>query len=180
MPIDFPPYSSFPKLSSEALLLREFDETDVPAWFERAANPTSSDLSGDPIPRSIDTVYGWLQLHRERYQSGEGIRWAIVPADAPASVGGIGLSRLDRDARSAELGAVLAQARWGQGLGTAAARLVLDFAFGYMGMEEVRADCLVRNDASVRALARLGFSKAGDIENYSGAEPGALYVLRRT
>jgi ribosomal-protein-alanine N-acetyltransferase len=176
----FPPYSAFPELSSDGLLLREFDEADVPAWFARASNPRSSDLSGDPIPESIDTVFAWLERQRERYRRGEGLRWAIVPRGARDSVGGIGLSRLDQGDRTAELGAVVAEAHWGRGLGTAAARLVLAFGFEVMGLREVRADCLVRNSASTRALAKLGFSKIGDIRDYSGGEPGELHALRRS
>ena len=174
-----PPFSPFPTLASETLQLREFTDADVPAWFERASDAGSSDLSGDPIPESMETVREWLELHRRRYQAGQGIRWAIVPAQHDGSVGGIGLSRLDEDGASAELGAVVGRAWWAQGVGTEAARLVLAFAFDVMELEEVRADCLERNAATIRVLEKLGFSRVGDIERYLHDEAGARFALRR-
>lgn len=46
-----------PPLAAGSLTLREMTEEDVPAWFERASDPESSRLSGDPIPRA-DFVEG--------------------------------------------------------------------------------------------------------------------------
>ena len=39
-----------PALFTKMLYLRELTEHDVPAWFERASDPESAVLAGDPIP----------------------------------------------------------------------------------------------------------------------------------
>jgi RimJ/RimL family protein N-acetyltransferase len=174
-----PPFEPFPTLASATVLLRACSERDLDAWFQRASDPGSSDVSGDPIPASRDTVAEWLELHRRRYAAGEDIRWAIVPAGADGSVGSIGLSRLDESTGSAELGAVVGRAHWGGGLGTAAARLVVRFAFDVLNVGEVRADCLQRNAASMRVLEKLGFERVGDVDDYLHGEPGALFALER-
>ena len=176
--VSLPPYDPFPTLSCAAVRLREGDEADLDAWHRRASDPVSSDLSGDPMPESRDVVAEWLALHRRRYAAGEGIRWMIVPAGEADSVGSIGLNRLDAAAGTAEVGMVIGRTHQGTGLGTAAARLVLRFAFERMGLTEVRADCLQRNAGSRRVLAKLGFESIGEIDDYLHGEPGMLFALR--
>jgi len=171
------PLPAFPKLTGTRVHLREICEADLPNWFARASDTSSSDLSGDPIPDSIDTVRGWFELHRDRYASGEGIRWAICTKDTDESIGSIGLSCFE--AGGAELGAVIARAYWRQGLGTEAARLVIGFAFDVLKLDVVRADCLARNAASVGVLTRLGFARIRTIERYLHDEPGLAFKLRR-
>ena len=46
-----------PALFSDMLYLRELMEDDVPAWFERASDPESAVLAGDPIPESIERAF---------------------------------------------------------------------------------------------------------------------------
>jgi RimJ/RimL family protein N-acetyltransferase len=66
------------------------------------------------------------------------------------------------DPRQRELGYVVGpSARWGQGLGTAIARLGLDHGFGHLGLEEITAEALDTNQASIRILITLGMTKTG-------------------
>lgn len=178
--IAFP--ESVPVLKGDHILLREMTEADVPAWFKRASDPESSSLSGDPIPESIDVIYGWLETNRQFFRDGTGLRWAIVPAAAEGSVGSIGFSKIDAADRTAELGAVIARAYWSQGIVTAAARRVIDYAFNELGLKEIRADLVQRNEASKRVLEKLGFEYVEEIPAYCetpefGAEAGYLYRL---
>jgi len=181
VPLVFPP--AVPLLEADGLTLREMSERDVPAWFERASDPESSALSGDPIPESVDVCFGWLEVHRQLFHERRGIRWAIVPPGAAGSVGSIGLSNLSLEERSAELGAVIARAYWNRGIVTAAARMVVRYAFDDLGLVEIRADLLQRNHASKRVLEKLGFRFDRVLEGYqrdeSGCEDGYLYILRK-
>jgi [ribosomal protein S5]-alanine N-acetyltransferase len=178
--LDFP--DRVPELRGDSVTLRELSEDDVPAWFERASDPESSALSGDPVPQSIDICFEWLQLHRERFRDQKGIRWGIVATGSNASVGGIGLSITSREERVGELGAVIARAYWNRGIGTIAARLVLRYGFDTLGLTEIRADLLRSNLASRRVLEKLGFRFLRVIPDYrrsdTGSQYGFLYVLR--
>lgn len=180
-PLDFP--ETVPELLGDAVRLRALAEEDVPAWFERASDPESSLLSGDPIPASIDEGLGWLQRHRERFRQQRGIRWAIVPQGSIESVGTIGLTITSREDRIAELGAVIGRACWGKGIGTSAARLVVRYAFDTLGLAEIRAEFLQSNVASRRVLEKLGFrfqcTVPSDPPSDDGTQDGDLYVLRR-
>jgi ribosomal-protein-alanine N-acetyltransferase len=172
---------SVPELLGDRVRLRELTEDDVPAWFERASDPESSELSGDPIPESAEAGVQWLRLHRERFRRQAGIRWAIVPRGSTESVGSIGLAVTSSEERIAELGAVIARACWGKGLGTSAARLVIRYAFDTLRLAEIRAEFLQSNLASKRVLEKLGFRFQGAVagDPRPGAVPdGFLYVLR--
>ncbi|GAA1488501.1 GNAT family protein [Brachybacterium sacelli] len=72
-------------------------------------------------------------------------------------------------------------ARWGQGLGTALARAGLDHGFEELGLEEIWAEALPANAASVRILERLGMRRtgSGNDEEFLG-EPGRYSLHRIT
>jgi ribosomal-protein-alanine N-acetyltransferase len=170
-----------PVLSGDKLHLRELTEDDVPAWFARASDPESAVLAGDPIPESVEMGVQWLQRHRERFRQQAAIRWAIVPKGSTDSVGTIGLSITSKEARIAELGIVIGRACWGKGIGTSAARVVTDYAFSALGLAEIQAEVLQRNQASRRLLEKVGFhllrSIPGDPQSLADFEDCFLYVL---
>jgi RimJ/RimL family protein N-acetyltransferase len=75
--------------------------------------------------------------------------------------GGINI-RFFAEHRVAEIGYGVARRLWGQGLATAAARLVIAAAFGcYAGLSRVRAKADARNVASVRVMEKLGMRREG-------------------
>ena len=170
-----------PKLFRDAVYLRELTEDDIPTWFERASDPESAVLAGDPIPESVEIGFQWLQRHRERFHQQAGIRWAIVPKGSTQSVGTIGLTLTSREERFAELGIVIGRAYWGKGIGTCAAHLVIDYAFNILGLAEIHAEVLQRNLASRRLLEKVGFhvlrTIPGDPQSDSHSEDFLLYVL---
>ena len=170
-----------PTLSGDMLYLRELTEDDVPAWFERASDLESAVLAGDPIPESVEVGFEWLQRHRERFRQQAGIRWAIVEKGSTHSVGTIGLAITSKEKRIAELGIVIGRAYWGKGIGTSAAHLVTGYAFGTLGLAEIRAEALQRNLASRRLLEKAGFrllrTIPGDPHSETDFEDCFLFVL---
>jgi len=86
------------------------------------------------------------------------VRLAAVVGDDV--VGYVDLHGLDP--RHRELGYVVGPAsRWGQGFGIAIARLGLDHGFRVLGLEEIRAEALDANHASIRILISLGMTETG-------------------
>lgn len=170
-----------PTLRGDKVYLRELTEDDIPAWFERASDPESALLAGDPIPESIAMGIQWLQRHRERFRQQTGIRWAIVLNGSTASVGTIGLTMTSKAERIAELGFVIGRAYWNKGIGTAAAHLVTGYAFSTLGLAEIQAEVLQRNLASRRLLEKVGFhllrNIPGDPHSASDAEDCFLLGL---
>lgn len=58
--------------------------------------------------------------------------------------------------RQGELGYILHPDHWGRGVGTEAARAMLDLAFGVLGLHRVYGRCDERNTTSASLMRRLG------------------------
>lgn len=70
------------------------------------------------------------------------------------------------DPAERELGFVIGpSARWGQGLGFAAAQAGLEYGFSVLGLHRIWAEALEANVASIRVLQRLGMDSIGPRES---------------
>jgi RimJ/RimL family protein N-acetyltransferase len=125
----------------------------------------------DPAVRRADL--------RERIASGwprQGGLWVVEWRDRPSFLGWCGLFPLE-DSGLIELGYRYLRTAWGQGVATEAARAVLDYGFGTLGLEVIVAVTHPDNHASQRVLGKLGFRPEGRRFHY-GAEL-AFYELAR-
>jgi RimJ/RimL family protein N-acetyltransferase len=78
------------------------------------------------------------------------------------AVGTAYLTDIDHRHRRAEFGVLIGEAtRRGQGYGTEAARLVLDYAFAALGLRSVMLTCHEFNLAGRRAYEKAGFKEFG-------------------
>ena len=77
-------------------------------------------------------------------------------------IGNIGLHKIDRSHRKAEVGIVIGEPTyWSRGYGTEAMRTVLRYAFGALGLNKVSLDVLEYNTRAIRTYERLGFHREG-------------------
>ncbi len=162
--IRFP--SRVPELSTDGILLREMNQDDVPSWYSRLMDPEARALAGDPEPDSIEQVHDWLQHHHDAFRNQTGIRWAIQLDDVAESVGSIGLTNIDLETRTSEIGSAIAKSYWHRGIATRAARLVINFALNGLGLSKISADVLSSNTGSIHVLEKLGFRRVCTIRNY--------------
>lgn len=90
-----------------------------------------------------------------------------LPAEGNLLVGGIALSNVVRGAfLSAYLGTCMDGAHGGRGYATRATRLMVDWAFGNLGLHRVEANVMPRNARSLRVLEKCGFSSEGVSPRY--------------
>ncbi|WP_292021007.1 GNAT family N-acetyltransferase [Maritimibacter sp. UBA3975] len=84
-------------------------------------------------------------------------------------------------AADGEIGYLIAQAEWGQGYATEAARALVAYGFDTLGWPEVRAKVWADNPASSRVLIKLGFREAELFTDHNMARgqdlPSILYLL---
>jgi RimJ/RimL family protein N-acetyltransferase len=75
-------------------------------------------------------------------------------------VGSIYLQNFEEDNKKAEWGIYIGEERaYGKGVGTEAARLILDYAFENLGMHKVVSRVLAYNKASIRMNEKAGYVK---------------------
>jgi RimJ/RimL family protein N-acetyltransferase len=78
------------------------------------------------------------------------------------AVGGIGLVLMnDVERCSAEVGYWLGEQYWGRGITTAALTALTEYAFKKLNLTRVFALPFTRNDASIRVLAKAGYTCEG-------------------
>jgi diamine N-acetyltransferase len=87
------------------------------------------------------------------------------------AVGTLALMAIDHRHRTAEFGILVGERR-GEGIGTAATRLALEWAFEVIGLENVMLTVLPSNGGGIRAYERAGFKLVGRRRNSASSMGG--------
>ena len=135
--------------------LRPLDERDVPDLLRAVRDPEQRRLTGTHRVFTEDDIVAWC---RSRAEAPDRWDWAIE-ADT-GWVGECSLNDLDRANGSAGFRIALDR-RHGEGLGTEATGLVLDFAFGELGLYRVELEVFDFNVRAQRSYAKSGFVVEG-------------------
>jgi len=147
-------------LSTERLVLRPVTTDDHPALLAHWTQPAvrrflfdSTALSAAEVAETIEESIGDFAAH------GYGI-WLIevgsVAGSGTGLVGTAGLRPLEES--GLEIFYSLAPGAWGHGYATEAARAVVEYGLGPLGLPEVLAEVDEGNAASVAVVKRLGMT----------------------
>jgi len=126
-------------------------------------------LNADPevmryFPRVLTEEESWaaaarIAAHFARHGFG---LWAVEIPGVVEHAGFVGISMPPFEARftpCVEIGWRLAREYWGHGYATEAARAVLEFGFGRLGLEEIVAFTVPANTRSRRVMEKLGMRR---------------------
>jgi diamine N-acetyltransferase len=104
----------------------------------------------------------WVQENLEKGAEKEpqAVEFTVYDRADSVPVGTAGLFRISHAHGTAEFGIAIGERR-GQGLGTEATRLVLDFAFNVLQLRNVLLEALEWNVAGLTAYERAGFRRVG-------------------
>jgi RimJ/RimL family protein N-acetyltransferase len=156
MPPDLP-YTT--TLTDSRLLLRPATEDDVPALCEAAAE------SAERLQRWMawcTPEYGRIQAEAfirtqpPAWREGREYNFFIFEKTGGKFLGSCGLNRLDWLNRLANLGYWVRTSSAGQGIASAATRLVLDFALRQLELERIEIVAAVGNTGSQRVAEKVG------------------------
>ena len=152
------------KLTTERLLLRDFEVEDWPA-IQRWSNDDAVNRY-DPNPdrhlneagaRYVAEGYAIGTRHRQRREY-----YLMVERRADATpLGAVYLTVRDFVAKGGELGYRFDSVHWGQGYATEAAHVVVAYGFDEVGLHRIYAEIVRENSASVRVMEKLGFQCEG-------------------
>jgi RimJ/RimL family protein N-acetyltransferase len=150
----------------------------LPSYVKWESSAELAALRGAELrPRTVESPPDWFHS-----TSDNEVRFTIheIAAERPQRRA-IGMSRLfqiDRGHRHAELGIYLGEtAAWGQGLGTEATRLTVDYAFNVLGLHNVVLRVIANNTRATKAYERAGFKPVGRIREYARFAGGLYDVL---
>jgi len=136
---------------------------DLAATYGRWVN--APDVREGLLNLGIDTpetAEAWVdeQVKKGVERPPSAANFTIYDRSDDAPVGTVGLFDISYVHSSAELGIALGERR-GQGLGTEAVRLVLEWAFRTLGLHNVILGALAWNEGGLRAYERAGFRRIG-------------------
>lgn len=155
-----------PTLETERLILRPFSLADAPAVQRLAGSRAVADtITGIPHPYPDGAAEAWIAEHPRLFAEGKEVTLAIVRKADRALIGSISLMDI-APGYQAELGYWVGEPFWGEGYCTEAARAVLDYAFGTLGLTRVYARHFRRNPASGRVMQKLGMTHEGCLRRH--------------
>ncbi len=156
----------FPTLQTERLILRAFQMDDAPAVdkyvSEKAIAATTLNI---PHPYTLEMAEEWIGTHKEAFDNGQAVRFAITLGDSGELLGAIGLEITAAHER-AEIGYWIGKPHWGKGYCTEAAIAVLQHGFDSIGLERIYATHFRRNPASGRVMQKAGMKHEGRLRHH--------------
>jgi ribosomal-protein-alanine N-acetyltransferase len=164
--------STFPQITTERLILRDFNEADASTVFEMFSDDRVTEFydfgTFTDIEQANKLVAG--NIRRNAAQDGSGLRWAICLADDPKNaIGSCGFHSTNKDSHSIEIGYELHPNHWGKGYAFEAVSQMLGFCFTHhipFHINRVSATTDLESHRSIALLRRLGFSEEGVLRQY--------------
>jgi len=144
-------------LHGNRLRLRPLVSTDLRRCVKWFSDPQIIRFLGRSSPVTMAEEERWFRDYERRTDE----QIFAIDVDG-AHIGNIGLHKIDRVHRKAEVGIVIGESSfWSKGFGTEAMRIALRYAFGALGLNKVSLDVLEYNDRAIQTYERLGFSREG-------------------
>jgi RimJ/RimL family protein N-acetyltransferase len=146
-------------LTGESVHLRPVKPEDV-ACIQRWCNdPEIMKLTGEVEPMSREDAEAYLR----RLTGDEDRLWFIVALkENGKAIGEAGLLRIFPAWKTTDLSIIIGEkGEWGKGYGTEAARLLLDHAFGPLGLHRVAIGVVGFNERAISFWEKLGFRREG-------------------
>jgi ribosomal-protein-alanine N-acetyltransferase len=150
-----------PTLTGPRLSLRQLTEADAQQLFHVFSDPQVMRYWSRGVLTRLQEAEEMLAAIERGWREDAFYQWGVVPAGAGSVIGTATLFRIEREHRRAELGFAIGSAWWRRGFGTAVVSLLVEHAFGPMGLSRLEADVDPRNLASLRVLERFGFRREG-------------------
>ncbi len=141
--------------------LRKWAGEDAPALVKYASNKKIADnlRDGFPHPYTINDAWAFLQATLNADEAKSLYRAIDVGGEAVGSAGIFFKDNVYR--KSAEIGYWLGEPFWGNGIATAAIRLMCEEVFKRRDIVRIYAEPYAHNAASCRALTNAGFELEG-------------------
>lgn len=140
----------------EDVVLREFEETDVPRKVEWINNPANNQFLHYDIPLRVDRTIDWFR----NKDNSKRVDCIIEYNDQP--VGLIGLLQIDKINRKAEYYITIGEHNFKRkGIATKATKGILDYAFKELGLHKVYLTVDARNEHAIRLYEKTGFKLEG-------------------
>ena len=169
-----------PTLIGETVTLRPITaEQDAAGMFAALSDQESMRLTGTQAEFTFEQVKAFckrLETAEDRYD------FAITRKDDPQSayLGEVVLNEIDDENRSASFRIALASSTYfGQGLGTEATRMIVEFGFSQLHLHRIELEVYDFNPRAQHVYEKVGFKKEGvrrDVLLWEGKYQSAIVM----
>lgn len=107
----------------------------------------------------------YIKLLQKKYDNGSFWDFGLTFRESGKFIGTCGITSVDEKEGTVEIGYVLAPDFWGMGLGTEAARTVMEYVFDTFCPDKICAKFIEGNNASMHVMQKLGMKLVGIYRN---------------
>lgn len=123
-------------------------------------------LNDMEVAQYLTVAYHNINLNVERETlerfARQGDHFAVVDSRNDELIGGCGLLNIDQVNRTAEVGIFIGEkGYWNKGYGEEAMRLLLDYAFNILNLENIMLNVYAFNSRAIRCYRKIGFKEIG-------------------
>jgi RimJ/RimL family protein N-acetyltransferase len=158
LPFDW--HFGLPTIKGSKVTLREVRESDAAALLVMlGSNEVAEFISA--LPNSVEGFAGFIAEAQHDRAMGRSFCFGVVPEGYEDAMGLFQVRELEPGFGSGEWGFALGSAFWGSGVFVEAAKAVIDFSFGVIGVHRLEARSIASNGRGNAALRKLGALQEG-------------------
>ncbi|MBZ9622465.1 GNAT family N-acetyltransferase [Clostridium sp. FP2] len=159
-------FSSFPKIVTKSLVLREITEQDAESIYQLLSNPEVIKYDTFELFTDIKQAEDLIESFNDAFRQKRAIFWGISLGNLSEIIG-FCKCEIENPKIRADLGYDLRPEYWNRGIMTEALDAVIDFTFNKADVNRIEASVSNENNASIRVLEKLGFIKEGVLRKRS-------------
>ena len=154
-------FDPFPILSTERLLLRRIEESDVNEIFILRSDKRVMQFIERRSAKSIEEALLFIQNINDLIKNNDAIQWAIIFNNDPKLIGTICIWNISKEHHRGEIGYVLHTDAHGKGIMQEALKAVINFGFKILKLHSIEAGVNPDNIPSIKLLERNKFTREG-------------------
>lgn len=166
------------------VLLREPTPADAGRLFAYASDLGVTRFLAFDAPRSIEDTRQFIARAAEMRGQDREYVFVIAERATDEAIGVTSLRNIEPPLGTAQVGTWVRRASWGSGANTEAKTLLLDYAFGELGLHRIEARISIENVRSCRAFEKLGGRREGllreGFRKNGAVSDQALYAILAT
>jgi RimJ/RimL family protein N-acetyltransferase len=144
-----------------SILLESLDDTHLEGIASLVDDPEVQRFTRVPVPAPAGFARTWVEAYEEGRRDGAREAFAVLDATDRSFLGAAFVPRIDRDARTVELGYAVAPHARGRGVATETLRQLTEWALTTLGALRIELLISAENEPSRRVAARCGYMREG-------------------
>lgn len=157
-------------LQGPHLQLRALEPEDLDMMYTIENDTTLWDVSNRQVPYSREVLRQYIINSQADLYADKQVRLMMELRTTHETVGAIDLFNFEPLHRHAEVGIAVLQTHQSKGYATEALQLLCDYAFRFLGMEQLVAHIASDNTCSMQLFSTCGFTPCGTLKRWWNVE----------